>query len=209
VSDRLRIAAAIGLLLVGTVAILLATDVLRWQSSMSSGDTRFAAGSSSRALWRVPHAFTFGAGKSVAGLDDDVSYRTALREFARGLPRSERSSNTEIISQRGKAQEELAAIASGTQDPRLRAAASNLIGVLVFANAAIDPGQGPTYLADSIGRFRTAIALDPDNADAKHNLELALARMGPAKQAAGQSKPKTKQAGKGSGGGAGDPGSGY
>jgi len=208
-SNRLRIAAAAVCVLVGTLAILVATDALRWQRSMTAGDTRFAEGSSSAALWRVPHAFTFGLGRSVVGLDDDLTYRAALREFARGLPRSERASDTEIISQRGKAQEQLAAIASGTQDPRLRAAAANLTGVLGFANAAIDPGQAPTYLTDSMARFRTAIVLDPGNADAKHNLELALARIGPAKQAAGQSKPKTSRGGKGSGGGAGDPGSGY
>ena len=134
----------------------------------------------------MPHAFTFGAASAVVGIDDDLVYRTAVREFARGLPRSERSSDTETISQRGKAQEKLAAIESGTQSPRLRAAASNLIGVLGFANAAIDPSQAPMYLTDSISHFRDAIALDPENADAKHNLELALARIGPAKKASGQ-----------------------
>lgn len=208
-STRLRVAAAVLCLLVGTFAVLLATDVLRWHGSMRSGDTRFEAGSSRASLWSVPHAFTFGVGKAVAGVNDDLSYRTALREFARGLPRSERASDTEIIAQRGKAQEQLAAIASGTQDPRLRAAASNLTGVLGFANAAIDPSQAPTYLTDSIARFREAIALDPDNADAKHNLELALARIGPAKRASGQSKPRTTRGGTGSGSGAGEPGSGY
>lgn len=208
-STRLRVAAAVLCLLAGTFTLLLATDVLRWHASMRSGDTRFEAGSSSASLWSVPHAFTLGVGKSVAGVNDDLSYRTALREFARGLPRAERASDTEIISQRGKAQEQLAAIASGTQGPPLRAAALNLIGVLGFANAAIDPSQAPTYLTDSIARFREAIALDPDNADAKHNLELALARMGPAKRASGQSKPRTTRGGTGSGAGSGDPGSGY
>jgi hypothetical protein len=209
VSTRLRVAAAAVCLVFGTLTLLLATDVLRWQESMKSGDTRFEAGSSRSSLWSVPHVFTFGVGKSVAGVNDDLAYRTALREFARGLPRSERASDTEIISQRGKAQEELAAIASGTQDPRLRAAASNLVGVLGFANAAIDPSQAPTYLTDSIARFREAIALDPNNADAKHNLELALARIGPAKRASGQSKPRTTRGGTGSGAGSGEPGSGY
>jgi hypothetical protein len=209
VSVRLRIAAGVACAVLGLVAALLATDVLRWHSSMSSGDTRFSAGSSSESLWQVPHAFTFGAASAVVGIDDDLVYRTAVREFARGLPRSERSSDTETISQRGKAQEKLAAIESGTQSPRLRAAASNLIGVLGFANAAIDPSQAPMYLTDSISHFRDAIALDPGNADAKHNLELAVARIGPAKKASGQSKPRTTRNGPGSGAGSGEPGSGY
>jgi hypothetical protein len=188
---------------------MLATDVLRLSSRVQSGDTQFESGSSSAGLWTVPHAFTFGSASALLGVKGDLAYRSALHQFALGLPRAERSSDTEMISQRGRAQEQLAAIVSSGRDPRLRAAASNLIGVLGFANAAIDPSQAPTYLTDAIARFQDAISLDPDNVDAKHNLELALARLGPARQAAGQNKPRSSTSGTGSGAGSGDAGRGY
>ena len=175
---------------------------------MRSGDT-VEAGSSRASLWSVPHAFTFGVGKAVAGVNDDLSYRTALREFARGLPRSERASDTEIIAQRGKAQEQLAAIASGTQDPRLRAAASNLTGVLGSRERGHRSLTGPDLPHGFDRTLPRGDRARPGQRRREAQPRAGLARIGPAKRASGQSKPRTTRGGTGSGSGAGEPGSGY
>jgi hypothetical protein len=208
-SVRLRVVVAALALLVGTVCALFATDVLRWQHRMEWGDARFEAGSTESGLWSLPQPFLLDTSKSVLALGDDRTYRMAVREFVLGRPREEHFSDAEQISQRGRAQEQLATLVEGGQDAKRRAAAANLIGVLGFANAAIDPQQASTYLAAAITSFRQAIELDPSNADAKYNLELALVRLPDAKRSTGQNPSSNTQSGTGSGAGAGRSGSGY
>jgi hypothetical protein len=208
-SVRLRVVVAALALLVGTLCALFATDVLRWQHRMEWGDTRFEAGSTESGLWSLPQPFLLDTSKSVLALGDDRTYRMAVREFVLGRPREEHFSDAEQISQRGRAQEQLSTLVEGGQDAKRRAAAANLIGVLGFANAAIDPQQASTYLAAAITSFRQAIELDPSNADAKYNLELALVRLPGAKRSTGQNRSSNTQSGTGSGAGAGRSGSGY
>jgi hypothetical protein len=208
-SVRLRLVVAALALLVGTLCALFATDVLRWQHRMARDDARFEAGSTESGLWSLPQPFLLGTAKSVLALGDDRAYRMAVREFVLGRPREEHFSDAELISQRGRAQEELAALVEGSQDAKRRAAAANLLGVLGFANSAIDPQQAPTYLAAAITSFRQAIELDSSNADAKYNLELALVRLPDAKRSTGQNPSPNTKGGTGSGAGAGRSGSGY
>jgi hypothetical protein len=208
-SGRLRVVVAALALLVGTLCALFATDVLRWQHRMDWGDTRFEAGSTESDLWSLPQPFLLSTSKSVLALGDDRSYRMAVREFVLGRPREEHFSDAGQISQRGRAQEQLATLVESGQDAKRRAAAANLIGVLGFANAAIDPQQASSYLAGAIASFRQAIELDPSNADAKYNLELALVRLPGAKRSTGQNPSSNTQSGTGSGAGAGRSGSGY
>jgi hypothetical protein len=209
-SNRLKLVAATVLLLAGAVLALLATDVVRWQSRMRSGDTRFAFVPGKRDLWTPSQLVPLGAAKALLGLDDDLAYRRAVRAFVNSQPREIPYSDTDVVARRGQAQELLAEIADGTQDPKRRAAASNLIGALGFANAALDPSQATTYLSNAVESFRQAISLDPANADAKYNLELALDRLKTAERESGQQPPpRDTRGGTGSGAGTGEPGTGY
>jgi hypothetical protein len=77
---------------------------------------------------------------------------------------------------RGEAQVELARLSRVDPNPRRRSRAANMIGVL-----ALDPQRVPTSFDDfnrvlqgAIDAFRYAVELDPSNAEAKRNLELAL-----------------------------------
>ena len=60
------------------------------------------------------------------------------------------------------------------KDPAVRALASNLLGVLAFENASLDPARSHRHATASVEAFREAIRLDPANGDAKFNLELVL-----------------------------------
>ena len=205
----LRLGAAAVVLVAALAFLLLATDMLLLQRGLRSGDTRFASGSVSADLWSPHQLLPFGAAKSVLAVNDDVAYREAVRAFVLGHPRDEPFRSPDLLGQRGHAQDLLQAILSGDGNAKRRAEAANLIGVLGFANAAIDPGQAYIYLSEAIGRFRQAIALDPGGDDAKYNLELALTRIKGTPRPSGQKQPRDTRGGTGGGAGTGDAGSGY
>ena len=206
---RLTIAVAALLLVVGAACSVLAVDALSWRSSMRSDDLRFVAFPAKSDLWSPRELGPFGTTKALLEVDDDLAYRRALQAFVLGQPRVERYSDTDLIGRRGRAQELLAGIVDSEQSKSRRSSAANLIGVLGFANAAIDSTDAPSYLNAAIAEFRRAIALDPQNADAKYNLELALSRLAGIKRPPDAGSPSQPRGGAGSGAGAGREGSGY
>ena len=205
----IRIVAVVAGLSAGIALVLLATDVLLWQRAMGSSDTRFASGSLANGLWKPDQLVPFGAAQALLGVDDDLAYRQAVRAFVLGRPRDEPFRSTELLGQRGQAQDLLQSIADSNSEPRRRAEAANLVGVLGFANAAIDQDQAYVYLSQSIVRFRQAILLDPGSDDAKYNLELALTRLEKTPRPSGQKQQRSSSGGARSGAGTGEPGSGY
>ena len=98
----------------------------------------------------------------------------------------------------------------------LRSRASSLLGVVAVASWNSTPPQGTQQqdrselLFAAVASFEQAVDLDPENDDAKYNLQLMLQRgqgLLPTEAAAGKNP---SAGGKGSrGAGAGVPGSGY
>jgi len=93
-------------------------------------------------------------------------------------------------------------------DPTLRALGSNLLGVLAFERASLDPARAGGHIAASAEAFREAIRLDPTNEDAKFNLELVLTLV-PEDAAATGETGRGAGPSLGSGAGATAPGGGY
>jgi hypothetical protein len=209
VRKTLRIAAAAVVLVAALVCALLAADMLLLERGLRSSDTRFASGSLGSDLWQPRQILPLGAAKDLLAVDDDVAYRDAVRAFVLGRPREQAFRTPDLLGQRGHAQDLLQGIVENHQDARRRAEAANLIGVLGFANAAIDPDQAYSYLSEAIGRFRQAIALDPRSDDAKYNLELALTRIKKTSRPSGQRQPRDNRGGTGGGAGTGEANSGY
>ena len=50
----------------------------------------------------------------------------------------------------------------------------NLLGVVTMSRYAVDPGDRSDTIRAAIDAFTNAIKTDPDNADAKFNLEIVL-----------------------------------
>jgi hypothetical protein len=207
-SARLRLALA-GVCVIGAAALaLLATDTLRWPGALRSGDVRYADDPTRSGIWHLTGAFPFGAARGLLGLGDDIAYREALQSFWLGKPRALPFSDSNFFGIRAHAQQQLSAIVLHDPNWQRGSAAANLVGVLGFANAVFDQERTQIYLGNAVESFRTAIRLDPNNPDAKYNLELALARLQAANED-NQSNTGSSQGQKAAAAGTGEPGTGY
>ena len=211
------------LLLVAAACVILAVflglaaaDVARWRSAVPADDVRFRVGSGGSKLWRPETLAPLGAGKRLLGIEDDLVFRHMLQDLRASNLRDATVSDPALALHRTATAEQLESIVVRDPDLTLRSRASTLLGVLSVAawNSTPQAGSnGPDrseLLLSAIASFEQAIALDPENDDAKYNLQLLLQRgsgLLPQEAAAGKNP---RAGGSGSrGAGAGAPGSGY
>ena len=167
-----RIAGAVLCLGAAVFLLLFAIDARDWGKRIASDDLRFTANPSPKSLWHPTEVAPFGLARNVLGIDDDVKYREAVRLYRLGRP-LENLTQREFESLRAQAQVALSDVeASG--DPVRRSQAANMLGVLDLSLAVRDSTLATTFLADAIGNFRDAMALDDSNADARFNLEFTM-----------------------------------
>jgi len=203
----LRAAAALAIP-VAAVLVALALDVLAWERSLEAQDVGFYA-------LPVQSAFTPPASRLPGDLAerlldgaDDLAFRSALQRFARVRPRSAGAYSDLRQQLRTETQLQLSTLSLTDPDRARRSRAANMIGVV-----ALDPNEAPSdaaqlasLIAGAVGTFRNAVEIDPSNADAKHNLELALRIAGFA-NLPGSEPSGSPQSGELAGAGA--PGTGY
>jgi hypothetical protein len=173
VTRYLRIGGAVLFLAAAVCLLLFAVDARDWGKRIASDDLRFSGDPSSRSLWHPTEVAPFGLARNVLGINDDVKYREAVRLFRLGRP-LENLTQRQFESLRAQAQVALSGVEATGSDLRRRAQAANMLGVLDFSLAVRDSTLATTFLADAIGNFRDAMALDDSNADARFNLEYAL-----------------------------------
>lgn len=163
-------------LLAAAGLVVFALDVLGWQRQLAAQDLAFLA-VPERARYQEPSALLpFGiADKALAG-EDDLAFRRQLQRFVRVRPGVVPLDAVQFEQLRGEVQVEVARLSRVDSDARRRSRAANMIGVL-----ALDPARAPTDFEEysrlvqgAIDAFRYAVELDPSNAEAKRNLELAL-----------------------------------
>lgn len=206
-----RTAAVLGSLACFTLAgalLLTALDVARWESALESGDVRYRAAPQGSDLWEPTQTMPFGAAKVLLGVDDDVDFREGLRTLRLAGIAEAQSSDPRLALRRSEARALIAAIAEGDADSWRRSRAMTLLGVISFASALSDVQDQGALQRDALARFRGAIELEPDNDEAKANLEVALRRDAEAGESGGGKDPTP--GGEGArGAGAGEAGSGY
>ena len=173
----LELTAGVVGLAVAVVILFAMADVRRWQRALVRGDARFqvmhAASSEFGettvppvARWKGPHGAVAAATKDLIGLGDDLEFRRALAVYRSANPnpneQAQFGSDPELPARRIRAQQALTAVSKTAPDSRTRSRATNMLGILA------------NQILTAIGLFRSAIKLDPGNADAKFNLELLL-----------------------------------
>ena len=171
----IRRALALLALLAAAALLVFAVDVLRWDRDLAEQDLRFEAVPEEARYEEPDGILPLGAaGDALAG-GDDLVFRAELQSFAR-LRQGGVVDAIRYEQLRGEVQLDLARLSRADPDARRRSRAANMIGVL-----ALDAQLIPTVQQDflllvrgAIDNFRYAVQLDPSNAEAKRNLELAL-----------------------------------
>jgi hypothetical protein len=212
---ELLLAVAVACLVFAVLLALVAVDVARLRSTIPADDVRFSTGARTSG-WEPRALAPFDAGKRVLGVGDDVAFRQMLRVLRASRLLDATVSDPALALSRTELAERLESIVVHDPDPVLRSRASSLLGVTSIAAWNSTGPQGTQQLDRSelllaaIASFEQAIELDPENDDAKYNLQLMLQRgqgLLPTEAAAGRNP---SAGGKGSrGAGAGAPGSGY
>jgi hypothetical protein len=202
-----RVAAPLSIPL-AAVLVVLALDVLRWERSLEAQDVRFAALPAQSTFSRPGSRLPGNLAEWLLDGGDDLLFRATLQQFARVRPRLAGAYAEQRQLLRTEAQLQLSSLSLTDADRARRSRAANMSGVLALDpnEAPSDPAELANLIAGAVAAFRNAVEIDPSNADAKHNLELALRIPGFA------NLPGSDPSGSRDGGdraGAGSPGGGY
>jgi len=161
-------------LVVAVFLILLATDILRWSSALQASDVRYRVNPSARGLWNIDAIVPGDPGRGLLGIDDDLALRKAVRSLELSKLGGRADYHPQLILQRADAEERLQTLASGGGDRAQRSRAAELLGVLQLALPTGNPQQRSAFLLKAVANLQKAIQLDPNNDEAKYNLEVAL-----------------------------------
>jgi hypothetical protein len=159
---------------------LLGYEALRWHDSVAADDARFAASPLSEGLWKHEERLPLAPTRRLLGLSDDLAYRRAVSFYTRSRPGEPTALNPQREALRGNARQVLSALTRTDPEPSRRSQAAMLVALLSL-------GQGDLFqsaeerlqvLRGGVGNLQIAVALDPDNSEAKRNLELVLTSAG-------------------------------
>lgn len=204
----LLLLAAAGALACSVLLALLASDVLAWRRAMAAGDHAYAAGAR-QPRWGIDASFPFATARSLAGLEDDITYRKALATY-RGRTAAPSFDNG-VTQREAQAEAEIALSQVEQSDPdRARASqAANLLGILAVGGPSPIAPDEPSPSDRALAEFQNAIRLDPGNEDAKANLELLLRQLVARGRREGGSAGQSGRAAGRQGAGLSPPGQGY
>jgi hypothetical protein len=180
--DTILLAVSVVAIPVALILIVLAIDVLRTPGWVSEDDSRFASAPlRGSGLWNEPGLLATRARLSTLGVEDDLAYRRVVALFKRLRPgEEEQGLNAEKEARWAKLQFDLTNESRENADPERRSELQNLLGVTLLARYLYaSPDQRSMLLSNAVGAFRRAAELDPDNADAKLNLELSMRAYSP------------------------------
>jgi hypothetical protein len=176
---RRRLVPALAVLAVpgALVLVVLAVDLLRVPREVAADDVRFqAAPRLPRPLWDGLGFLPGEPGARILGAGDDVSHRKTVQLFARIQPGRVNVTSPALEALRGRAQLEITLRSRAEARPVPRAQLLNLYGILTLSRVSTDGAEAQQILSRGIGAFQNATELDPENEDAKRNLETVLRR---------------------------------
>jgi hypothetical protein len=194
---------------IAAVLVLLALDASTWRSTVARDDLRFRVLPAHRGLWQPQTVLPGDPAAKLIGTDTTVAYRRALQYFWYSRIGSNPEVRQDTPTLRATAQNKLQTLVKDGPSAKQRAAAANLLGVLVVTTPSIgsDKEAITQILTRSAQYFQLAIAMDPTNIDAKQNLELVLRLQRPGKGRLGRDARSGYGFGRGQG--FGGQGSGY
>lgn len=175
--SRLLPASAVLAVPAAIALVLVAVDVLRVADPVAESDVRFQARPTlPEGLWEDIGFLPGGIARRAVGIDDDLAYRRAVWLVSRVQPGKSTTAfrPPELEGLAAGAQAKLVDASRKEKDPRRRAQLLNLLGLLALDRYASDPANRANIIRGAVDSFQSAVKADPDNADAKFNLELVL-----------------------------------
>lgn len=173
-----RTAVGAGALLALPVALalaVLAVDVLRVPATLEAGDVRFdAAPARQHTPWNGLDFLRGWPAKRLLDVGDDLAFRRAMVRFLRVAPGRDDQIGPRVENLKGEVRLELTALSAEDANRKRRSRALNLLAAMSLERYSSDAVEAQNTLRKAIFMFRSAVELDPDNEDAKLNLELAL-----------------------------------
>ena len=201
---------ALACLSLSALLVLLAADIARWRDALRADDVRYRTAPAVSGLWDPAARVPLGATRTMLAIDDDLAFRRAVRAVRLARLEDAKITGTESVLKRAEAEARLEAIVAGGGDPARRSRALTLLGVLRLSTPAADPQERAAVQKAAIANLQEAIVLDPDNDDAKYDLEFTLRRSRGVQTAQGGPTPNPSGgAGSSKGAATGPPGSGY
>jgi hypothetical protein len=171
---------AVVALAVAAVLALAAIDASRLGDRLASDDARFASTPLAEGLWETDEIVPLGASRALLGVDEELAFRRAVSLYTRSRPGEPTALNPRRETLRAEAQRQLSAISREDTDPYRRSQAAMLLGLLALGRGDLftSAEERLQVLRGAVGNLQIAVELDPTNADAKRNLELALSSIG-------------------------------
>ena len=166
-------AGVVALLLAAVLGVALAVDLLRAENRVAVADAAFTTGLDRAVTWDADTLLPVGVSRGVLGLDDDIAFRRAVQRFWLSKPRDPLREFGDVTRRSG-AERELARLAESDESAERRAVALTMRGALLLEEARNTTTQRQVFVRRAIEQFRKAVVLDPSNADAVYDLELAL-----------------------------------
>jgi hypothetical protein len=200
--SALHVSVALVLVALAAAAALLASDVRDWKRALAPGDVHPASrlGVADRVSGRLA--------ERLLAVGDDVQARRAIQLFEQNRSVAERLDNAvEVTAGRAAAETALAAVARGG-GPRA-AQAGTLLGILAFHDLARGGGHDENQAEVAASAFANAVRADPEDANAKFDLELVLRSLAARGVRTGPSGDGGAGSAGHNGAGNGAPGSGY
>jgi hypothetical protein len=156
------------------VLVALAVDVLRTPGALERDDVRFeAAPNRQQGLWDGV-GLAPGVVEPLLDLDEDLDYRRTMARFLRVEPGKVEIFGPELENLNGQVQLALTEGSAEDANPQRRSQYLNLLAAMTLARFGSDQAETESTLRRAIHLLRAAVETDPQNADAKLNLELAL-----------------------------------
>jgi hypothetical protein len=187
---------------------VVALDVLRTPGELEADDARFeSAPMRQRNLWKVG-LLPGLASERLLAIEDDVFHRQILGLYLKVEPGVvDYEGFPKLESLRAKAQYEVTRLSREEPDPKRRSRLLTMYGVITLDIKVPTEVDRRDNIQRAVSAFRNAIELDPENDDAKTNLEGVLSREGPVILTPSNAPTRDRAGGQKSGQGA--RGSGY
>jgi hypothetical protein len=162
-------------LVVGVGAVLLAHDVRSWRDTFENGTLAYTAAPASDVRLTASTDLPSGLAGGILSVGRDRQWLRGLRRFVAAYELTEDKDalgpgDYAVLNSTASSLNKL------TQDPDpVRASqAYDLLAVLVFREAYPGSGVNVGQISNAVLNLENAVRLDPGNALAKQNLELAL-----------------------------------